>query len=122
MKELTLDETWKRQMKLSRWVMEERRKSGYRKNVGDLKWLYFSKKYKPDQLCWFCEFAKNRCTQCPGAIADGVKIRNRLVWCQGGLCGKKNRKTCPFDWAYKPAAFLRKLESLNKIRLAKKRK
>ena len=113
MKRLTIDQTWTKCLKMWRWIVRERRKSGYRADVQKLKEQYFAKKrFKPSNLCWFCEYNdqhgnRENCDKCLGAIAD--KVNNRYAWCN-----------MHYDWQRRPIAFLAELNRLNRIRRAKK--
>ena len=109
MKKLTLDETWKQCLKMWRWIVRQLRERPYA-NIGSLKreWLdsHGFGDVALDSDCFFCEWADGDCGKCPG-----VKVRKDFE------CMDTD-----YDFANEPAAFLREITRLNKIRLAKKRK
>lgn len=111
---LSLDKAWRRCLPMWRWMVE-RYKSGATKSILDLKQQWFDT-HEPDAmatLCYFCEYAgqnqfprKIVCKCCPGALVD------RTFTCYNS----------DYHYIHKPVKFLAKLESLNRIRLTKRKK
>ena len=105
MKKLTLDKTWEQCLIMWQWIVRQ-------PCPRDISWLKqkWLKKYGFNDICcdcFFCEHDNHRtCTCCPGYKVD-----------KNFNCGNKE-----YDYHSKPAAFLRKLNELNKKRLAKGRK
>ena len=121
MKKLTLNETWVLCLKMWRWIVAHL--DMFDGDIDELKDYYFRHvcrlrlENRPLFDCYFCEFngqqgylcsedTKKPCYKCPGYLVS-----------RAFSCGRAS-----YDYQGEPAAFLRKLESLNKIRLAKKRK
>ena len=121
MKKLTLDQTWKLCIDgMWAWIAKERRKSR-RLNVMDLK-AKWRKKHFPNKKikfnCFFCEYNMQHkgslCSECPAR-----KIDSKLgsFWCEEGRGGPEGTY-----WFSRPIAFYNKLVSLNRKRLAKRKK
>ena len=116
MKKLTLDETWELCLEIWRWVVREKKKRP-EVDVWDLKLEWLAKFRPNDRLeceCYFCEYAGHR--------VSGDMCRNGWVGCPGKLVHRQF-DCCAESYHFesRPAAFLRKLESLNKKRLAAKK-
>jgi len=101
-KKLTLNETWKWQLRLSGYIAKEKR-AGSITDVFTLKKTWLEKNWRGKQIfgnCFFCQYGIGDCTQCPG-----IKVNARF--------GCENRT---YHFRYKPIAFYNKLVSLNKKR------
>lgn len=105
---MTRNETWEQCLKMWRWIVRQ----PCPRNVYDLKREWTRKNGFGDDMiaaCFFCEYNAQRngdgnCSQCPGRKVD------KNFCCEN----------YDYDYSVKPAAFLRKITKLNKIRLAKK--
>ncbi len=117
MKKLTLDQTWKLCLSMWRWIAKKM-KANKRLDVHDLKeqWLEIHG-FKDGSVlcdCFFCEYDRNqgrisKCVTCPGTKVSKI---NGKLWCQN-----KNA-----DWRCDFSTFYNKLRSLNRKRLAKRKK
>ena len=105
MKRLTLDQTWEQCLKMWRWIVRQ----PCPRDVDALKtqWLEKNGFNYVQAGCFFCEFTQKdeACSRCPGAKVD----RDFRCWDED------------YEWEEKPAAFLREITELNKIRLTKKK-
>lgn len=109
MKKLTLNETWKRCLRMWRWIVKEWEKDNTQ-IVGILKEIWLEK-YDPDANleydCYFCNYyMESNCSNCPPVLVN-KKFR---CW------------NSSYSFDCKPNKFLAKLEQLNKIRLSKLKK
>ena len=107
MKKLSLDETWEKCLLMWRWIVRQR----CPRNVNTLKEKWLDKNgfdYNIESDCFFCEYGNrySSCFSCPGKKVERVF-----------RCCNEN-----YHYFRKPAAFLKKITELNKIRLAKKEK
>lgn len=116
MKKLTLNQTWRKCLKMWKWIVENLNKD---EDVDELKDRYVEEKLKGDvdiyNGCYFCDWNSQQgiytdpldslpaCSQCPGVLVS-PKFR-----CEG-------KSYC---WHTKPRAFYRKLLELDKKRKAK---
>ncbi len=118
MRKLTLEQTWVEQLKMSRWIAQQV-KAGSIKSVCSLKHEYLESRIKGYELddvrceCFFCEYNEKQskpkhesCRLCPARKVDP----NFACW------------NPDYRFTKHPAAFLRKLESLNRKRKLKENK
>ena len=113
MKRLTLDETWKQCLKMWRWIVREVGKREITSplsagEITDLKreWIAANGFKRMLNDCFFCAYDSRyavECSHCPAGSMEG----GDAFWCEYNP---------EFNWASEPAAFLRKLESLNRKR------
>lgn len=115
MKRLPLDQTWTECLKMWRWVVRQvkaAKAKGKGWNVQDLKTEWMEKQgYRPLEIkndCFFCEHdgRKGNCSLCPGRKID------KTFYCSHW----------DYSWEFRPTAFLARVNRLNKIRLAKKKR
>ena len=111
---LTLDKTWDECLKMWRWIV---RQSCPRDDIGELKRRYIEKKELPDIFCgcFFCEYNVTRRKKASKRLSGGCCFCPARKIDKDFLCDNNN-----YNYAAKPAAFLRKITELNKIRLKKK--
>jgi hypothetical protein len=106
---LSLEKTWTECLRMWKWIAKEKKKDR-KLIISELKTIWLTKNhYKPNSIlkdCFFCNRAPGDCTICPGKEIDP-------------FFNCKNDDYCYFS---NPLAFYAKLVSLNKIRLARKRK
>lgn len=113
MKKLSLDKTWSECLRMWKWIAKQRKQSSEMEST-DLKrkWLEDNgyDPYEVFDMCFFCaydrRFSSFRCSNCP---ARKVDKRLRTYFCDD-------------FWIARPVKFYAKLVSLNKKRLARKRK
>ena len=123
-KKLTLNETWKWQLRLSGYVAEQKR-AGDSRSVDDLKREWLAKNWEGEKIqdnCFFCDYSRKHpkktwkpeyndwpgCPPCPATLVD------KNFDCYNGA----------YHFAYRSIAFYNKLVSLNRKRqkaLAKRR-
>jgi hypothetical protein len=114
MKRLTFDEAWTKCLKQWRWIGKQI-KAGDNRGIGVLKRVWLAENdpdAAPEASCYFCEYdaphgggRNDPCSRCPGVRIDAT------FSCMADGC----------DFRIEPLAFLRKLESLNRKRLAMKK-
>ena len=119
MKRLTLDETWKKCLSMWRWIAKQV-KNDPGLEVYDLKYEWLEnhgyKDTKIEEGCFFCERVVTIMGN-DGKIGIGCGGR-----CPGQEIDKDfNCQATGCHWAYNSIAFYKKLVSLNKKRLAKKK-
>ena len=117
MKKLTLDETWRLCLSMWRWIAKEKR-NGSLSHVSDLKirWLE-SHGFDPSDLrdeCFFCEYDLRRYDIGRNQVCSRCPAKKIAEWFD---CADEDH-----HWACSPIAFYNKLVSLNKKRLAKRKK
>lgn len=105
---MNLNKTWEQCLKMWRWIVRQ----PCPRHIGSLKWEWLKENGFRDieSECFFCEYDNksikpDACKNCPG-----YKIDKKF-----GCCNDD------YHYYHKPAAFLRKITELNKIRLAKKK-
>ena len=108
-RKLSLDETWRRCLKMWKWIVE----NSDNDDVPCLKKRYFqeNRRFKePEELCYFCEYDEHHykkitCETCPGRMID------------------ESFDCCDSDYYYKdrPKVFYKKLLELDKKRRAVKK-
>ena len=115
MKRLNLDETWRLELKMFKWIAKECPSTRSKIRVVDLKEKWLDKHHCKDVLenCSFCHYTKRyvlnggfSCRSCPGSKID-------------------TSFSCDVDkyhYQYQPKKFYEKLKNLNKTRLSKRRK
>ena len=114
MKRLTLDQTWKLCLSMWRWIAKQK-KGGSKKRVETLKRLWltsngFKKKYVQHD-CFFCEYDSQHhgsCFSCPATKIEEIEF----IHCT----------TRKYNWKLRPIDFYDILHSLNRKRLAKRKK
>lgn len=124
MKKLSLDETWRLCLKMWKWIAKQIRKyknfhqlsiAGKTEIIFQLKrkWCRKNKYNTLNFDCFFCEYAKN----------SSYTSRNCEENCPARKIDKEfNCHNLKYDFIRRPITFYNKLVSLNKKRLAKKKK
>ena len=111
MKRLTLDQTWKLCLSMWRWIAKQIRE-GSKERVRNLKRIWVDKHgytYIMED-CFFCEYTRSHDVMCyPNCPGKKVDI--------GFSCTTHDN-----EWSIKPIAFYNKLVSVNRKRLAKRKK
>ena len=121
MKKLTLDETWRLCLSMWRWIAKQKR-GGSKRNIDNLKiqWLdIHGYKLNEDNEyiklnCFFCEYDEQQLRKEESANCDccpGKKIDIEFACTASGYC-----------WSNDSIAFYNMLVSLNRKRLAKRKK
>jgi len=111
MKKLTLNQTWRKCLKMWKWIVEHLDED---KSVCDLKtdYLLLKTRESPTNDCYFCEWLGQNVygdvDEPCASFCPGVLVNSRFNCCA---------KT--YHYEYKPRAFYRKLLELDKKRKAK---
>ena len=122
MKKLTLDETWRLCLSMWRWIIKKLRINP-ELDIEELKDEWLEKHYPQIDLmssCFFCEYDYQR----------RLKSKAKRFWdcpfCPMRIVDKSLKAFCclntDFWYEKKPIAFYNKLVSLNRKRLAKRKK
>ncbi len=111
MKRLTLDQTWKLCLSMWRWIAKQIRE-GSEKSVAELKAQWATKHGYEElhNLCFFCAWVKPAGRYCAGDC-PGEKVEKNF-----------DCNNAKYDYEDEPIAFCNKLVSLNRKRLAKRKK
>ncbi len=118
MKKLTLAQTWRKCLRMWKWVAENEAGENGSERLKEM-WLNRHEPRALEHNCYFCQYAAERFEERPYEWREDT-VETYCRYCPARLVARRFQcEDTPHDWIHNPRAFYRKLVELNKKRKQK---